>query len=298
MKPLRPPRLALAAVALVLLAGAAAIPYRNVRIAQSLMHPERKPVTRPEPAPELASLTDVTLRASDGVTLRGWYVPSRNRAAVVVMHGFAENRAQMLFEARALARAGFGVLLFDSRGHGESGGDLVTWGDRERLDLKAGLDYVAARPDVDPTRLGVFGFSMGGTVALLVAEEDARVRAVAAAGSYPSLEADARYSYGKWGPLSLQPVLWTMRQAGIDVEAVNPMDHLCKLNGRPLLLINGDADPYAPAFLQDRLFQAACEPKTYWVVPGAGHGEYARKAASEYEQRLRDFFGRELLGSG
>ncbi|RKG76943.1 alpha/beta fold hydrolase [Corallococcus sp. CA049B] len=289
----RPARF-IALALLGVLAVAAVIAYRNVRAARAVLHPARQPL-RPVAQGMLPGRTDVVLRTRDGLTLRGWYLPSHNRAAVVVMHGFAENRTQMLFEAEVLSHAGYGVLLFDSRGHGESEGDLVTWGDREREDLRAAVDFLSHRDDVDPSRLGVLGFSMGGTTAMLEALDDERLQAVAAAGAYPSLEADTRYSYGKWGPLSVQPALWTLRLSGVDVDAVDPMKRLCDLKGRPLLLINGDVDAYAPAFLQDALFQAACEPKTYWVVPGAHHGEYAKKAPEEYARHLRDFFGAALL---
>ncbi|MFB1481926.1 alpha/beta hydrolase [Corallococcus sp. RDP092CA] len=276
------------------LAVVAVIAYRNVRTARAVLHPARQPL-RPVAEGMLAERADVALRTRDGLTLRGWYLPSRNRAAVVVLHGFAENRTQMLFEAEVLARAGYGVLLFDSRGHGESEGDLVTWGDREREDLRAAVDFVSRRDDVEPSRLGALGFSMGGTTAMLEALEDPRLKAVAAAGAYPSLEADTRYSYGRWGPLSAVPALWALRLSGVDVDAVDPMRRLCDLKGRPLLLINGDVDEYAPAFLQDALFQAACEPKSYWVVPGAHHGEYAKRAPEEYARHLRDFFDAALL---
>jgi dipeptidyl aminopeptidase/acylaminoacyl peptidase len=266
------------------------------RIAQGLLHPPPVPVERPEATGELAGLEDVAFTTADGLVLRGWYVPSRNRAAVVLVHGFADNRAQLLFEARVLARGGYGVLLFDLRAHGESGGDQVTWGDGERRDVTAALDFVSARPDVDPARVGLFGFSMGGTTSLLVASEDARVKAVAAAGAYPALEADIYSGYGKWGALSAEPVLWWLRRGGVDVDTVRPIDGMCRLQGRPLLLVNGDVDPDAPAKLQASLFRAACEPKQLWVVPGAGHGQYAQVAPREYEQRLRGHFDAALLG--
>ncbi|MCP3060435.1 alpha/beta fold hydrolase [Myxococcus sp. K38C18041901] len=298
MTALRPRLLVPLALLLGVLASAGVLVVKGHRIGQGLLHPPHVPVTRPSGAPELDAMQDVAFTNADGLTLRGWYVPSRNRAAVVLVHGFADNRAQLLFEARALARAGYGVLLFDLRAHGESGGDRVTWGDRERRDVTAALDFVSSRPDVDPARLGLFGFSMGGTTALLVAEHDARVKAVAAAGAYPALEADVYSGYGKWGALSAEPVLWTLRRAGVDVAAVRPIDGMCQLKGRPLLLVNGDVDPDAPAKLQASLFRAACEPKTLWVVEGAGHGEYARVAPEEYARRLREHFDRALLGTG
>jgi len=283
---------------LALLAALSALGVRGYRTGQGLLHPPPMPVARPEATGEFAGLEEVSFTNVDGLTLRGWYVPSRNRAAVVLVHGFAGNRTQLLFEARVLARAGYGVLLFDLRAHGESEGDRVTWGDRERHDVTAALDFVSARADVDPARLGLFGFSMGGTTSLLVASSDARVKAVVAAGAYPALEADVYSGYGRWGALSAEPVLWTLRHAGVDVEAVRPIDGMCRLQGRPLLLVNGDIDPDAPAKLQASLFRAACEPKSLWVVEGAGHGEYAKVAPEEYERRLRQHLDPALLGAG
>lgn len=295
---LRPLLLVLLLPLLGALAAGGYFVLRGQRIAQGLLHPPHVPVERPEPSGELAGLEDITLTTSDGLTLRGWYVPSRNRAAVVLVHGFADNRTQLLFEARVLARAGYGVLLFDLRAHGESGGGQVTWGDGERRDVTAALDFVSARQDVDPARVGLFGFSMGGTTALLVATADPRVKAVAAAGAYPALEADIYSGYGRWGVLSAGPVLESLRRAGIDVDAVRPIDGMCRLQGRPLLLVNGDVDPDAPAKLQASLFHAACEPKSLWVVPGAGHGEYSKVAPQEYERRLLGHFDAALRGPG
>ncbi|WP_163997877.1 alpha/beta hydrolase [Pyxidicoccus caerfyrddinensis] len=295
---LRPFLLVLLVPLLGALAAGGYLAFHGYRIGQGLLHPPHVPAERPAATDELAGLSDVAFTTADGLTLRGWYVPSRNRAAVVLVHGFAGNRAQLLFEARALARAGFGVLAFDLRAHGKSDGDRVTWGDGERRDVTAALDFVSARPDVDPARVGLFGFSMGGTTALLVASADARVKAVAAAGAFPALEADVYSGYGRWGALSAEPVLWTLRHAGVDVKAVRPIDGMCRLQGRPLLLINGDVDPDAPAKLQASLFRAACEPKALWVVQGAGHGQYAKVAPEEYERRLRQHFTQALLPAG
>ncbi len=262
---------------------------RGLRTAQALVHPARIPVARPTGPDALPGLEDVSFEAA-GRTLRGWYVPSKDGTAVVLVHGFADNRTRVLFEARVLSEAGHGVLLFDLHGQGESEGEAVGWGDSEREDVRAALAFVRARPDVTAGRVGLFGFSLGGTTALLVAQEDARVKAVAAAGAFPDLAEDMGSHYG----LSTWAVLWGLRRAGIDVDAVRPVDGMCRLEGRPLLLINGGSDPDGPQKRDGRLYRAACQPREQWVVPEAAHGEYAQKDRDGYARQLRDFFRRAL----
>jgi fermentation-respiration switch protein FrsA (DUF1100 family) len=84
----------------------------------------------------------------------------------------------------------------------------------------------------------------------------------------------------------------------IDVGAVRPVDHVCALHPRPLLVINGDDGKDNPERLARELFDAACEPKEYWHVPGAGHGDYASIAPAELERRIVSVFDRALLGGG
>jgi len=91
------------------------------------------------------------------VTLSGWYVPSRNRAAVVLLHGASSTRSNVLDHALVLAGRGYGVLLYDARGHGRSGGramELGWYGDR---DIAAAVDYLEKRNDVDPPRIAALG---------------------------------------------------------------------------------------------------------------------------------------------
>ncbi|MCY1043013.1 alpha/beta fold hydrolase [Corallococcus sp. bb12-1] len=262
---------------------------RGLRTAAALVHPSRIPVVRPSGPEALTGLEDVAFQ-SEGQVLRGWYRPSRDGTAVVLVHGFAANRTQLLFEAGVLAASGHGVLLFDLHGQGESDGDAIGWGDSEREDVRAALSFVRARPEVTPGRVGLFGFSMGGTTALLVAQEDPRVKAVAAVGAFPDLAGDMGSHYGA----STWAVLWGLRRAGIDVEAVRPLDGMCRLEGRGLLLINGGSDPDGPQKLGASLYRAACEPRQLWEVPDAAHGEYAQKDPEGYARHLREFFDRAL----
>jgi uncharacterized protein len=81
---------------------------------------------------------DVTLRTSDELDLPGWYVPSKNRAAVIVFPG-RENRQKY---ARMLARHGYGVLLFDRRGEGKAEGDPEGFGWNFDKDVRAAIAYL------------------------------------------------------------------------------------------------------------------------------------------------------------
>ncbi len=99
---------------------------------------------------------------SSGTKIRGWSVPSKNRAFVIFCHGAGANRAQFKDEGRALVAAGFGILLFDWPGHGESEGE-IHWNEGERVALRAAIAWALARPEVDSFRLGAFGFSMAAT---------------------------------------------------------------------------------------------------------------------------------------
>ena len=129
------------ALLLCLSAVAARVIWRAEPLLDSLQ-PTRVPVTAADRAHALQRLgpfEDVQFTTADGVTLRGWYKPARNGAAVIFVHGGGNNRLWFLPEAAALVRSGFGVLLFDSRANGESAGALQSWGDHEPADARAAL---------------------------------------------------------------------------------------------------------------------------------------------------------------
>jgi dipeptidyl aminopeptidase/acylaminoacyl peptidase len=286
-------RLVIGALALAL-GVPAVVASRALHYVAASMSPPRAPVVRPPPSAELRDLADVSFVTSGRVPLRGWYVPSQNRAGIILTHGYADNRMGMLPEARILARAGYGLLLFDWHAHGESGGDVVTWGDQERSDLAAAIAFMAARPDLDPSRLGVVGFSMGGYVVANVAAAEPRLRAIVLAGTTTSVE-DLERDRDFWLPwLFLRVELFEMRRRGIDLAQTRPIDFVGAIAPRPRLVIAGSRDRFVPARRTAALFAAAREPKELWIVEGADHGEYAAVAPAEYERRLVTFFDRGL----
>jgi dipeptidyl aminopeptidase/acylaminoacyl peptidase len=216
----------------------------------------------------------------------------------VLGHGWSGNRRQLLPEARALSAAGFGVLLFDWRAHGESGGTRTTWGVDEQHDLDAAIGWVAARPDVDPRRIGALGFSVGGMVVAQVAARDPRLRAVMIEGAFSSLEDEMHHDEGRWGWWSGAVAVWTLRASGIAVDRERPIDHLCRISPRPFQIVVGSADRALPVSVAERMFTQACAPKGLWVIPGADHLNYAERAGSDYGRRIVRFFDGALFPEG
>ena len=126
-----------------------------------------RPQIRATPASRGLAYESVVLVTSDGIRLAGWYVPATNGAAVVLRHGAGSTRSSVLDEAVVLARHGFGVLLVDARGHGESGGRAMDFGWFGGIrDIEAATRFLAARPDVRADGIGVVGMSMGGEEAI------------------------------------------------------------------------------------------------------------------------------------
>jgi alpha-beta hydrolase superfamily lysophospholipase len=269
--------------------------------AASVFHPKRKAVTGDDKArarEALPGLEEVSFRTADGLLLRGFYAPSRNGASVVMGHGVGSNRMQLLDEAQILARHGYGSLMFDFRAHGESEGDLSTWGDREQGDFAAAVDFASARGDVTDRRIAALAFSMGGYALALEAAGDPRVRAVILEATYPEFDSEFRELMGRRGFVSLWPSLATARYYGIPVEGIRPIDHVAAIAPRPLLIVVGSNDPDAPLPQVRRLFDAAAEPKKLYIVKGAEHGGYARAAPEEYEHVLAGFLDAALFGAG
>jgi pimeloyl-ACP methyl ester carboxylesterase len=263
--------------------------------ADVMMHPARQPVQRPEDGPGVAKLVDVTF-ASEGAgatLLRGWYVPSTNGAAVVLVHGYGGNRTAVWPEARALVARGYGTLLFDWQAHGESDGDVVTLGDDERHNLAGALDFLDRTGDVEPGKVGVFAFSMGGWAATPVAAKDARVGALVLAGVTSSFEAQQREGLAALSPY-LAGERWELRRKGVDLARARPVDFIASLAPRPVLLLRGSLDTTVPERWVEPLLAAAREPKELWTVEGAGHGGYFEAQGDRYTSKLVAFFDHAL----
>jgi fermentation-respiration switch protein FrsA (DUF1100 family) len=308
----RPPAywLRLVGVALLgLLAGlvVAAVVVLPPLMASTLLHPPRtlSPVT---PAARGLAYEDVTIPAGD-VALQGWYIPGSSDAAVVLVHGVPGNRGQLLSWVPALHDAGYHLLLYDQRGQGASGGDVVTYGYLEAADLAAAADFLRERASA--RAVGALGVSLGGAVVLLGAGQGARVDAVVADSSFADLAAlieegtpTRMFLIGQlllgqavgaaWERLS-PLVLWhAERESGLRAAAVRPVEAVTAISPRPLLLIHGLDDRLFTYANSVRLYEAAGDPKELWLVPGGKHGTVRSQQPAEYDRRVVEFFRRAL----
>lgn len=259
-----------AIVTCALLAVLTAIVAQTVWIELRSLRPARAAVALADPRFAGLAVHPVSLQTEDGVTLRGWFIPSGNGAAVALFHGYAGNRQQLAREGAALARAGYGVLLLDARAHGESGGERSTFGDTERYDVRAAVDFLVARS----ARIGLLGFSAGASAVALVAAEDPRVNAVVLEAPTTSIREFARDESGRLAFLRAPVIVATLRWAGIDVDAVAPVNVVGKIAPRPLLVVHGSDDRIIPVTRGRAVYDAAAEPKRLLLVEGGGHGGY------------------------
>ncbi|MFN8371589.1 MAG: alpha/beta fold hydrolase [Anaerolineae bacterium] len=225
----------------------------------------------------------------DGLELAGWYIPPRNGIVILLTHGYDGSRAQLVFQATALAQAGYGVLLYDMRGHGESAGDRRTLGWLEVNDLLGALDYAQAQPGVE--HIGAFGFSVGGEVTLRAVALAPEIEAVVGDGASAAIFSDNPYPVDI-PDLLFTPVSWWFYNfisffSGTP-QPVGVIESLPRITPRPILLI-ATSDNRELRQLT-RFCQTAGDNCTLWNIPEAQHGGGWDARPAEYAQRLVDFF--------
>lgn len=244
---------------------------------------------------------DATFETADGLTLAGWYIPSTNRAAVVLLHGASSTRAAVLDQAAVLARHGYGVLLFDARGHGDSDGRAMEFGWHGDPDIAAAIDYLQRQPEIDPRRIGAVGMSMGGEEAIGAMASDARIRATVAEGATSRTSADKSWmadEYGWRGQAQLAIEWATYRLAGMLSAAATPItlhDAVRSAAPRPVLLIAAGTI-HDEQLAGEYIRTAAPASVQLWIVDGAGHTGGLRTQPTEWDRRVTAFLDAALVG--
>jgi pimeloyl-ACP methyl ester carboxylesterase len=215
---------------------------------------------------------------------------------VVFLHGYGASKAQSLAVAPFLVHAGYNVLAFDFRAHGQSGGSYTTVGLDEVEDVRAALGWLAsAPPGSDPSEVALMGWSMGAATALNAAAHGIYVRALVLDSPFASLDVVAGRILTQSTGLPAQPFAtvgfawaqWMTHASVRDDRPVAEAPHVAT----PLLVIQGLSDTLAGGGGQ--AVSAAAGPNaTLWLVPGAGHVDAVNEQPAEYQARVLSFLDR------
>lgn len=244
------------------------------------------------PAAELgASHEDVQVTTGDGLRLKGWYIPSRNGAAVISFPGRASSQAR----AKLLARHGYGVLLLDRRGEGESEGDPNLFGWQGERDIHAAVAFLRSRPEVDPERIGGIGLSVGGEMMIEAAAESSALRAIVSEGaSSRSVRDELANPGGSFGDLigtgvaTLATAVFANDLPPASLESLVP-----RISGA-VFFVYGERGQPAEKPANESFYAVARGHRDIWQVPGSGHIGGLEAQPAEYERRIVAFFDREL----
>ena len=225
-----------------------------------------------------ASWEPAQITAGDGVRLDAWLFTPRmpNGAGVILLHGVADTRVGMSGHAPWLLRAGYTVLLPDSRGHGASGGEIITYGIREAGDVHCWADLLLRQPGV--TRLYGIGQSMGAAILLESLPKEPRFRALVADCPFATFEEVAYDRMVQHGP-AVRAAYWPLinlgfvyarTRYGINLWQASPAEAI-RASHTPVLLIHGTADENIPPRHSRELRAVNPAFTELWEVPGAGH---------------------------
>ena len=265
-------------------------------------HPPKYPLHIP-PSTYRADYETASFPSEDGITLKGWFVkpahPVSKAPVIIICHGVGANKSDFTELAVALSRRGYFVLLFDFRAHGESSGSRSSLGHHEQRDIAAVLDFLRSRPEVDPKRIGIYGFSMGASTAILAAARTHAFSAVVADSAFTSLKDMARSAITGFYRLPSFPFLQLSMIAyelyfQTRIDNISPASVIKDISPAPVFIIAGDGDRLVPAENGRKLFAAAKEPKELWIIPNADHGATLAAAGSAYEKRVGEFFDKNL----
>jgi len=234
---LRLARVGFGALGLVL---AVLIVYEDYRTMKAETAPAFQSVSLP---PDLSfAVEEVTFSGADGVRLAGWYVPPANGVTIILLHGYGGTRASMLWHAETLVRAGYGVLMYDERASGESGGLRRSYGWEDGPDVGSAVAFIQSHNGGEAAQIGIGGCSVGGQIALQGAIGSPQIAAVWADGPSNLRAVDNPPPQNVLTGLVLVSnyLLDFLYQQELGIPAPPPMiDQIQRIAPRPLMLVGG-----------------------------------------------------------
>ena len=259
----------------------------------------RQPRYQPPITPEEFHLPweSLNLLTADKIHISGWLIRHLAPQGILLfLHGYGTSKADLLDLAQAVYSQGpYHLILIDFRGHGYSGGSVISFGREEIKDVQAVLDFVAADQSLTRLPVGCLGISMGGSIAILAAAQFQRIQAVVSDSAYSELgQAIARgiwMSYHiPWFPLGQFVIWWTELRLKCAMKELSPVYAIGKIAPRPILIIHGAQDKTTLVSNARDLFESAAMPKEIWCAPDSEHVGVFFKQREEYLNRVFRFF--------
>jgi len=239
------------------------------------------------------SYENISFKTKDGLTLRGWFIPSNHsNNTIIIGHGFPFDKSNILHITRFLNEK-YNLLYYDFRYFGESDGKYTTLGYKEKDDMLEAVNYLKKRKDVDS--IGILGFSLSAATALMIDSDD--VKAIVSDSAYASLYKVSKsvYFFFPWitkYPFICMTSLYAKIFLGLNMFKVSPEEHV-KTMKIPILFIHGDKDSQISVENSKILHKNA--PKSeLWIIKGVDHGMSYAKNPKKYEKRVMGFFDKHL----
>lgn len=240
---------------------------------------------------------DVEFTAADGLTLKGWFIPpdpDADGATILFVHGHGGSRLDYQNIAPLFLREGYGLLMFDLRASGESEGNVVSLGCHEVQDVEAAFEFLSDQPEVDDSRIAIYGHSMGGATAILAMAQLPQAKVLIASAAYTSVYTSIADGVKRLTPLPAFPiadliVALASVQADCNLFNVRPIETIAESSPRPVLIIQGTDDGTIELHNAEEIYEAAGDPKEIYIVEGAGHADVYEVAPREYERRVLGF---------
>jgi pimeloyl-ACP methyl ester carboxylesterase len=250
---------------------------------------------------------DIEFTSSDGIDLKGWYVPAKGTAkgTIVYVHGYNRTRVEMLPEAVFGNGLGYDGLLFDLRHQGASGGQVSTIGYQERLDVETAARY-ALQQEKAPHPVIVWGVSMGAGAALMAAADSQDVNAVISDSTFLNYPDMIRHHYylfrgfarRRWWwfpslpafPIVDEVIYWSAWRGHFSPSEFDLEKAVARIGTRPILFVGVEGDQRMPPEIARRLYgDAQSELKDIVIVPGTRHGEGFKSGNQPYEEAVTTF---------
>lgn len=285
--------LLIAALVLLGLPGVVLLAFSYWR-ATVLLTPVRKALPY-QPSDYGLSVEDARIPGRRG-ELAAWYLPARNGCTLICCHGINDNRAQWIEPiARLHARSGYGALMFDFAGHGQSEGKQVTFGVREAEDVEDVIAYLRRRGDVNMDGLGILGYSLGAITAVLAAARLPELRCVVIESGFADLQRDVAVLFKRFTGLPSFPfanliVFWGQLISGVKLGDIRPMRVIGSISPRPVFVISDLDDALAnEPYDGTHLFESAGHPKEFWQIADCAHVQGFATVPELWIQRVGDF---------